>query len=482
MRKIESIIVTALALILLVVPSLGMIVSRTDTTSENRILAKTPSVKKQDGSFNETYLQDWGTWFEDHFAFRNQLVGVDAIVQSEVFQVSNVDTVVKGTDGWLYYKSSVDDYLGRNTLSRRSCYGIAHNLELVQQKLQQDGIDFRFTIAPNKNSLYGDNMPYYYQERVSGIHNRTYVGPYLKALGVNYTDLFEAFEAQDQVLYLKTDSHWNQKGAVLAYNTLMDALGKEHEDYSEILSARSHCKEGDLAKALYPLNDELDYDYTYAYEDPYEFTNEATSWEDFTITTKSEGKAGNLLMFRDSFGNTLSPLMANEYGTGTFSKATVYPLDPYVEEYTPDTVVMEIVERNLNHLVIYDTERGSSGPPIMTGPVMDLSTKEVLEARTEFTLSMAPCISMPDYMAITGTLDPEALSMETNIILEVTQGSRTTAYGAYQIQMNDNENGFLLYLKQDDLSGEDLKIRVITENDGVYTVAAKTEIAYEKTE
>ena len=39
-----------------------------------------------------------------------------------------------------------------------------HNLKLIQQYVESWGSGFIFTVAPNKNSLYNENMPYYYQK------------------------------------------------------------------------------------------------------------------------------------------------------------------------------------------------------------------------------------------------------------------------------------------------------------------------------
>ena len=58
---------------------------------------------------------------------------MDALIQSRVFSVSNVDTVMKGTDGWLYYTDTLDDYLGTNLMNRRQVFNVANNLSLLQQ-------------------------------------------------------------------------------------------------------------------------------------------------------------------------------------------------------------------------------------------------------------------------------------------------------------------------------------------------------------
>lgn len=67
--------------------------------------------------------------------------------------------------------------------------------------------DFLFTIAPNKNSLYGEHMPYYDSSRVSEEKNLVNIKPWLEREGVHYADLYEMFQGQEEILYHKRDSH-----------------------------------------------------------------------------------------------------------------------------------------------------------------------------------------------------------------------------------------------------------------------------------
>ena len=53
------------------------------------------------------------------------------------FWVSYCSGVIQGKDGWLYYKDSLDDYLGQDLLSDRSLFNIAHMLSMTQQALEE---------------------------------------------------------------------------------------------------------------------------------------------------------------------------------------------------------------------------------------------------------------------------------------------------------------------------------------------------------
>jgi hypothetical protein len=72
-------------------------------------------------------------------------------------------------------------------------------------------------------------MPYYYKLRESEQNNRDGLKELLEEAGAEYCDLFELFENENEILYHKQDSHWNNKGALMVYNAVLSALEKDHE-------------------------------------------------------------------------------------------------------------------------------------------------------------------------------------------------------------------------------------------------------------
>ena len=92
------------------VPSLGMVSGGGERSSENRELAKLPEFIGEDG-LNPEFLKEAGEYFQDHFAYRNQLVTANALVMGKGFGVSAADGVIQGTDGWLYYMSIFQGHL-----------------------------------------------------------------------------------------------------------------------------------------------------------------------------------------------------------------------------------------------------------------------------------------------------------------------------------------------------------------------------------
>ncbi len=443
-------------MVICIIPFASMTYFRTDSTTENKKLKELPSVYS-DG-LNVNYLNNIGEYFEDHFAFRNEMVDFDSLVQSNIFSVSNMNTIVKGKNGWLYYSDTLDDYLGRNVLSKRCIYNISNNLSIIQKYVEDKGADFVLTIAPNKNSLYDENMPYYYSKKSSNKKNINMLIPLLKSKKINYTDLFSLFKKQDEILYLKRDSHWNNKGALLVYNEIMNNLNREHNDYSLVKSVRTKTEYGDLNKMLYPVSAQPEWNYFYKYDYGYRYISKTKSVEDAWIETKNDSANGKLLMFRDSFGNTLLPFFAQEFKSAYFSKVTPYPIDEYMESYNPDCVVIEKVERNIDEFAY--------APPLMTGiAVKNNMTVKKVKSNTSLAVNNTDLSS--SYLAISGVIDKKFVKTNTNIYVSVTVNGNKTTYIAFNISDNDGDNGYILYLPKDKfMSVKSINIDVITDNNG----------------
>lgn len=437
--KDRSILFVAACLLLCLIPSVGMLFFPTTKTSENKPMASAPQIV-EDGQVNADYFRDLESWFDQHLALRNQMVFADAAIQSGVFGSSNVSGVLRGSDGWLYYSSTLDDYLGRNGLSERELFALANNFSIVESWLQQRGIAFALTVAPNKNTLYPEHMPYYSGAVEETAHNARLLEP---MLDVNYVSLFDRFEEQQETLYLRRDSHWSNKGAALAYGALMDALALPHTDYFSAPAQTVQTRDGDLNRMLYSFYGPVEEDQSY---DLPAFSYTAGSHvEDGWITTQCQSGTGSLLMFRDSFGNTLIPFLSSSFAKAAYSKGEPNALERYVEQTSPDCVIIEKVERNISDYM--------TRPPILTAPQVQLPM-DITIARTESTLQVTDCLYDPSYVQLSGTLDTTRLQADTQVYVAVGEN----VYRAYLT----GENSYLMYLKKADLAGQTISVYAVT--------------------
>lgn len=358
----------------LLVPTLGLTVNQQVTTSEKRDLAQFPSLFA-DGSFNWNFLEEMGDWYDDHFAFRSQMISAYATLEQSIFNESSIRNVVAGNDGWLFYRETLDQYIGNNALTDRQIENIVHNLGLYQYALNSQGIPMMVTIAPNKNTVYPEYMKSRYQRSETNDLDRFVAA--LNEAGIPYTDLKTALCADERTLYYQRDSHWNSQGTLLAYNTLMDQLGLEHNRY-EALPDTMLEHESDLDGMIHPTGTIPEEDYDYTGQFSYQLNNEISDYMDNWIETSNPDGTGTLFMFRDSFGEALAPFFANAFHHAYFSR-----LEPYnllqMSQYQPDVVIFERAERRLAGF--------GQQAAIMNMPVVaNFETTEELQEKPSITL------------------------------------------------------------------------------------------------
>lgn len=449
---------------MLLIPFAGMTFWATNETTENTVLAEWPKWE-ENGKWNQEYLSEMGTYFEDHFAFRQQLVTANAVLRGKVLKDSATTQVVVGTDKWLYYSGTLDDYQGKHLMNDRELYMTVHNLKMISQYVESQGSRFIFTVAPNKNSLYNENMPYYYQKgSKSNLENLTEM---MKEAGVPYVDLYERFQNEEEVLYFKRDSHWNNKGAVLAYNALMDFMGKEHESYLNVPYEEQTSHIGDLDEMLYPLAYEPETEYVYDKNWNYQYVNEVSDNMDDWIETENPGKSDKLLMFRDSFGESILPFVADEVGKGYFSRLVPYNLTQ-TEQYRPDYVVIEKVERNLIDF-------------IEEAPVMEPVQTSVPFGPEAVSESWMETEKQGSYLMIKGEVEKKYIGERTDIYVSVrnSETMETKVYPVFYTLSEDGENnGYQVYLKGGSLTPGSYHISTMIQNQGENMIVSSEDVLW----
>lgn len=360
MKKTANILFIAVFLGLCLVLSLGMLIAGPSQAGANERLADAPQLMTQDG-VNADFLSDLADWVNDRFFLRQELISLEHWLTANLLGTSGDDGVILGTEGWLYYADTLADYTGTDPMTERELYSAAKNLSLMAGYCRERGSAFLFVIAPNKNSLYDENMPDY--GVTADISNARRLLTLLEAVEVDTVDLFTAFQNEDEVLYFAHDSHWNSQGAALGADQINAAFGVESRFYSAKFN-ESVPHDGDLYAMLYPAFADPETDPVYSGVLSYTITSAATKADAITLTTESDADV-SLLAYRDSFGNLLYPYLASSYGTAKFSRATAYDLTE-----AADCVLIELVERNLRYLIQY--------VPVMTSPQQAVQIPETV--------------------------------------------------------------------------------------------------------
>lgn len=198
--------------------------------AKDRELAEKPewrlcSLEKYPGAFEK--------YFDDHFGFRRSLIRWNSFAKVKWFGISPLASVVLGRDSWMFYRSdavgdgiSFDDYKGIRPLSPEGLERIRRNIERDRRKMAALGIVYILAIAPNKQTIYEEYLP----KNIRRVHPLTRFDQLMDYLhahsSIEIIDLRKALKEAKHLhpVYYKTDTHWNDYGAYVAYLQIMKHL------------------------------------------------------------------------------------------------------------------------------------------------------------------------------------------------------------------------------------------------------------------
>ncbi|GFP74267.1 alginate O-acetyltransferase AlgX-related protein [Clostridium fungisolvens] len=339
-KKILSVLYIIAFMIIILMPIIQMnlhIVNEGKGT-ENRSKAAKPEITLTKPIVEQ--IKAYETYFNDNFGFRDRFIKMTNTIDVNVFKKSTNSKVILGKDNYLFTREEMNDYNNIPTLSQEQVENIVISMKMFQDQLEKRGISFVFSIAPNKSSIY----PEYVADRpINSVGDNNY-SFFIKALDkykVNYIDLKKLLleNKSKYDLYLKRDTHWNNIAAGLVTDNILKYYDKKFNIGTDlnITNIKSINGNGDLDGML-GINSnikELDCN--------------------FNIKNTSK-KLPKMVMYHDSFGNTMIPLINNYTSLFYDYHITNNPMATNFPSISDDTkiVYFEIVERYLINLYNYD--------------------------------------------------------------------------------------------------------------------------------
>lgn len=170
------------------------------------------------------------------------------------------DRVVVGRDGWLFLQEDRNDALGQHTgqvkFSPQDKESLATLLRERRAVAESYGCIWITAVVPDKEALYAEFLP----PDVTPVPRRP-VHDFLEIAGaegaaaIYLLDDLQAAKAQGD-LYMRTDTHWNHRGAFVAYRAVcreITARGLNLELLDpDSISWIEQPVQGDLGSKLYP--------------------------------------------------------------------------------------------------------------------------------------------------------------------------------------------------------------------------------------
>ncbi|MCA9801167.1 MAG: hypothetical protein KC777_04235 [Cyanobacteria bacterium HKST-UBA02] len=224
--------------------------------SELRLSSPMPKLPSSLDQFSQ-FTKEFDAYLNDNVPMRSQLVSLRNLARLKFFNETQSTFVIAGQDGWLYLGGTSINYF-RNSYpyTDESLSTWVAMLEKRKTWLKDRGIDYLLVIAPNKSTAY----PEFYPKKYNKVRPDSRCDQLLEKVGGSdyILDLRPAIarerEKSKDLLYFKTDTHWNDLGALAGAREIVDRLKKRSDLFEKatIPEVQFQTEEysGDLARML----------------------------------------------------------------------------------------------------------------------------------------------------------------------------------------------------------------------------------------
>jgi hypothetical protein len=330
-----------------------------DPVAENRDLAAFPAL---DGTWRSlvAFPGDLGHWFDDHFGFRADLVRWDAEGRLFAFDTSSSSAVMRGKNGWLFYADdgATEDVAEASPLDAGAIENWRTTILRERDWLRGRGASFVFTIPPDKHVIYPEELP----DTVGPAGDVSRTDQVLAALadsGIT-VDMRPALLAakQQERLFHRTDSHWNERGALVAYQQIIEAVRRQRPSVpaawprSDFDAVSRETRGRDLAGMLGLTRVLREEDLALIPKRPrqarvVEPPGADPRAEEGLLITEIPGSAlPKAVIIRDSFASALVPFLSEHFRRAVYVWQKDFDATTVIEEQA-DVVIHEIVGRHL---------------------------------------------------------------------------------------------------------------------------------------
>ena len=334
-----------------------------DPGAENRELAAFPRIDGSLAAMAEIPTA-FSNWFDDHFGFRSLLVRWYGESRLFVLQVSPSAAVMKGEHGWFFYgdDKAIEDYANAEPMTDAALANWRAAILGARDWLGARHIAFVFTIAPDKHVIYGDQMPGTLA-RVGNLSRADQLFTALQDTGLAVDLRAAEFDAKARErVYQQTDTHWNDRGALVAYQQIVNAVRARvpatpppwtRDDFTPV----DHAIEGlDLAGMMGLTRVLREVDLTLVPTRPRRarllepIGGKPTDEEGRLVTEVDDPSLPRAVIFRDSFTSRLVPFLSEHFSRAVYLWQNDFDADVVSKEH-PDVVIQEIVGRHLYNFI-----------------------------------------------------------------------------------------------------------------------------------
>lgn len=309
-------------------------------------------------------LVQWPTRVEgayvDRMGLRDVWLAARNTLRYELCGVSPDPKLFFGHEEWLHLPDSTyAEFVGRSPLPDEHWSRLADDFARRSQALQQKGVRYLVAIAPDKETLYPETVPWPWNAGRDALLERfTQELMRRNVAQVELLPALQAFKAADSTqddLYWRWGTHWNSLGAWSAANAMLRAWAQSHPAVQSIphealqLVPAARARLDWWASRLYLEHSHPAPTHEWLPRAP-SADSRAYGLAERVVRTSSKAQAQlpKVLVVHDSFGPALQPFLAE----GARELRMIWDtalFETEVDRFGPDIVLQVYAERRLRH-------------------------------------------------------------------------------------------------------------------------------------
>jgi alginate O-acetyltransferase complex protein AlgJ len=322
---------------------------------EKRLPTQKPQFPKNYSELLQ-YPKNFEKFFDDNYGFRKTLITMNSRLMDKVFDESPDARAVVGNEGWFYFDNynSLLDAAGRAQISDELIERGVNSFYQNWQKMRAQKIDYLLVIAPDKSTIYPEFLPSYIEPK-----NPHRIDKFLAALKKKYPD-FPVLDLREivlkakekEILYQKTDTHWNSRGAHFAYVEIMKLLKIKPNLRSEFDDKSDEMIRGDISDIMGVETTNLNYDLIPKFKQKANLVlvseEEQKQFHKPIFSVNENKNLPVLFVYKDSFFGELVRFVSEHFSQAFY--VNEFPCDlnyEIIKNYHPNIVIQQFWEGRL---------------------------------------------------------------------------------------------------------------------------------------
>jgi alginate O-acetyltransferase complex protein AlgJ len=322
-------------------------------------------VAKPEFSWSQDYIKNFEKFFNDNYGFRKTLISINSHMMDKVFDESPDARAVVGKDGWFYFDNhnSLLDAVGQAVISDEMVERGVESFYRNWQKMRAKNIEYLVIIAADKSTVYPEFLPDFMHPQ--GPHR---MDKFLNALKKKYPD-FPVIDLRPillsaknkEIIYHKTDTHWNARGAHYAYVEIAKKLHIKpdlRKDFEDVENPEFY---GDISGIMNSKATNIDYELKKkSGRKNYMIKPDWESLKNFhkpSVFLNPDKNLPKVFAYKDSYFSNLAVLLSEHFSQGVYINE--FPCDlnyEIIKNFGPNVVIQEFWEGRIEVILSRCTE------------------------------------------------------------------------------------------------------------------------------